>query len=107
MQELKNKIELSNWLKDLIDKTTITEGLLQIFYDMVKKRITKSRRLSLTVLYYLEKSAKLSDREIAKKIGTSQSTVTRHRNMFERNGIIKQYLTIIDESKLIKWLAVE
>ncbi len=57
------------------------------------------------ILFQLLRNSKLSDREIAKKLKTSQSTITRTRHKLE-NRIIKSYTLIPDLSKLdIKLIA--
>ena len=57
------------------------------------------------ILFQLLRNSKLSDREIAKKLKTSQSTVTRTRHKLE-NRIIKSYTIVPDLSKLdIKLIA--
>ena len=51
------------------------------------------------VLIELLKNCKISDREIAQKLKTSQSTVTRSRKKLEKK-IIKKYTALPDFSKL-------
>lgn len=46
------------------------------------------------------KNAKLSDRDLAKKIGSSQPTVTRTRKKLEKKGYIKEYTIILNFEKL-------
>ncbi len=52
------------------------------------------------VLSQLMKNAKMSDRELAKRIGVSQATVSRTRNRLEQKGYIQQYATIPDFAKV-------
>ena len=52
------------------------------------------------LLSILLRNSKLSDREIAKKLKTSQSTITRTRHKLERSGIIKSYVTIPNFKKV-------
>ncbi len=47
----------------------------------------KLKPLDYTILYELMKNAKRSDREIAKKLGVSQATVSRKRAFLERELI--------------------
>ncbi len=51
------------------------------------------------LLFQLLRNSKLSDREIAKKLQTSQSTITRSRHKLE-NKIIKSYTVIPNLSEL-------
>jgi len=51
------------------------------------------------ILFQLLRNSKLSDREIAKKLKTSQSTITRTRHKLE-NRFIKSYTIIPNLSKL-------
>jgi DNA-binding Lrp family transcriptional regulator len=46
------------------------------------------------------KNSRLSDRELAKKVGCSPPTVTRIRQKFEQDGVIKEYTIIPDFNKL-------
>lgn len=53
------------------------------------------------ILNILTQDAKLSDRAVAKKIGSvSQPTITRNRRKLEEEGIIKKYVAIPNFSKL-------
>ena len=57
------------------------------------------------LLFQLLRNSKLSDREIAKKLKTSQSTITRTRHKLE-NRLISSYTIVPDLSKLnIKLIA--
>ena len=58
------------------------------------------REIEWKVLCELMKNSRLSDRELAKKIGSSQPTVTRARKRLEKDGYVKEYTTIPDFSKL-------
>jgi len=58
------------------------------------------RDLESRVLTELMKNSRISDRELAKRIGHSQPTVTRIRNKLEQNGIIREYTLIPDFAKL-------
>jgi len=51
------------------------------------------------ILFQLLRNSKLSDREMAKKLNTSQSTVTRTRHKLE-NRFIQSYTVVPDLSKL-------
>jgi len=54
----------------------------------------------LRILYWLDTDARTSNAELAKKAGLS-SEVTRYRvRRLEREGMIKQYFTLIDVTKL-------
>jgi len=58
------------------------------------------REIELKVLSELMKSARMSDRELAKRLGVSQPTVSRIRNKFETQGYIKEYTYMPDFVKL-------
>jgi len=58
------------------------------------------REIEWKVLSELMKNAKLSDRDLAKKIGSSQPTVTRTRKKLEKKGYIKEYTIILNFEKL-------
>jgi len=47
------------------------------------------REIEWKVLSELMKNSKLSDRELARKLGSSQPTVTRTRRRLEEKGYIK------------------
>ena len=49
--------------------------------------MTKIRDIDFKVLFELMKDAKMSDRQLAKKIGVSQPTITRRRKMLEKEAI--------------------
>ncbi len=56
--------------------------------------------IELKLLSELMKNSRRSDRELAKTIGISQPTVTRVRQKLEKEGVIKEYTTVPDFSKL-------
>ncbi len=58
------------------------------------------REIELKVLSELMKNSRVSDRELAKRLGVSQPTVSRIRNKFEKEGYIKEYTYIPDFVKL-------
>ena len=58
------------------------------------------REIELKVLSELMKGARISDRELAKRLGVSQPTVSRIRNKFEKQGYIKEYTYMPDFVKL-------
>jgi len=57
------------------------------------------RKREKEVLIELLKNCKLSDRQLARKLDTSQSTITRTRKRLEKK-IIKKYTALPDFSKL-------
>jgi DNA-binding Lrp family transcriptional regulator len=57
------------------------------------------KKIEWMLLSELMKNSKQSDRELAKKIGASQPTVTRTRTRLEKEGYIKEYTIIPDFSK--------
>ncbi len=58
------------------------------------------REIELKVLSELMRNSRVSDRELAKRLGVSQPTVSRIRNKFEKEGYIKEYTYIPDFVKL-------
>jgi len=54
----------------------------------------------LKLVSELFKNSRKSDREMAKKLGVSQPTVSRMRGKLESEGIIKEYTIIPDFAKL-------
>lgn len=68
-----------------------------------KNKLKRLKRI-LDILSILENNAKISDRKLAGKLDTSQSTITRCRSMLEKKGIIEKYLTVINEENLVKLL---
>jgi DNA-binding Lrp family transcriptional regulator len=60
----------------------------------------KRQKLDLKLIAELMRNSKQSDRELAKKLGVSQPTVTRTRTRLEKEGYIKEYTLIPDFRKL-------
>ncbi len=60
----------------------------------------KLKQVELKLVAELMKNSRSSDRELARKLGISQPTVTRLRNKLEKEGVIKEYTMIPDFSKL-------
>jgi DNA-binding Lrp family transcriptional regulator len=58
------------------------------------------KKIEWKLISELMKNSKNSDRELAKKIGVSQPTITRARSRLEKEGYIKEYTMIPDFSKL-------
>jgi DNA-binding Lrp family transcriptional regulator len=58
------------------------------------------KAIELTILTELMKNSRVSDRELAKRVGRSQPTVTRIRHKLEQNGMIKEYTLIPNFTKL-------
>jgi DNA-binding Lrp family transcriptional regulator len=58
------------------------------------------KKIEWMLLSELMKNSKNSDRELAKRIGVSQPTVTRTRTRLEKEGYIKEYTMIPDFGKL-------
>jgi len=52
------------------------------------------------VLTELLKNCKISDQEIARRLKTSRPTVFKIRKRFERDGLIKKYIPVIDFEKI-------
>jgi Lrp/AsnC family transcriptional regulator for asnA, asnC and gidA len=58
------------------------------------------KELEKRLLRELLKDSKQSDREIAKKLGVSQATITRNRNNLVKDGVIKEFTIMPDLVKL-------
>ena len=58
------------------------------------------REIEWKILSELMKNSRLSDRELAKKIGSSQPTVTRTRRRLEKEGYIREYTVVPDFAKI-------
>lgn len=59
----------------------------------------KEKRLS-GVLREMLKNSRLSDREMARRLGTSQPTITRMRKRLEKRGYTRSYMIIPDFAKM-------
>lgn len=62
--------------------------------------MVKIKENDLKILFELIRGARRSDRDIAKVIGVSQPTVTRGRTNLEKEGLVKEYTTIPDLTKM-------
>lgn len=58
------------------------------------------KRRLLKILAELLRNSKQSDREIARKLGVSQATISRMRTRLEREGYIKEYTLIPQFNKI-------
>jgi DNA-binding Lrp family transcriptional regulator len=58
------------------------------------------KSIELKIVSELMKNSHRSDREVARKIGTSQPTVTRTRTRLEKQGTIREYTMIPDYAQL-------
>lgn len=58
------------------------------------------KHMDLKLMCELLQNCRRSDRELAKKIGVSQTTVTRIRRDLERDGLIREYTVVPDFEKL-------
>ena len=58
------------------------------------------KELELRVLSELMKNSRMSDRELAKRLGVSQPTVSRARSRMEKDGFVKEYTLIPDYTKI-------
>lgn len=56
--------------------------------------------VELRLISELMQNSRRSDRELAKKLGISQPTVTRLRSKLEKEGIIQEYAMIPDFAKI-------
>jgi len=56
--------------------------------------------VEMRLIIELIKNSRRSDRELAKKLGTSQPTITRTRSKLEKDKIIREYTMIPDYVKL-------
>ena len=70
---------------------------------MIEEVVDMKRKMNLTIWQVLSElvgNSKQSDREIGRKLGKSQPTVTRIRRKLEKDGYIKEY-TIIPDFELL------
>ncbi len=58
------------------------------------------KEIEWKLLSELMKNSRRSDRQLARKIGSSQPTVTRIRNRLEKQGYIREYTFIPDFTKI-------
>jgi len=68
-----------------------------------KSACTKARLLKeieLRLISELLKGSRRSDRDLAKRLGVLQPTVTRTRSRLEKEGIIKEYTIVPDFASL-------
>jgi len=68
-------------------------------YKYIKKNLFIMRKREIQVLIELLKNCKISDRQLAQKLKTSQSTITRTRKRLEKKTI-KKYTALPDFSNL-------
>jgi DNA-binding Lrp family transcriptional regulator len=61
---------------------------------------TKMKDIEWKLLSELMKNSRRSDRELAKAVGSSQPTVSRHRKKLEEEGYIREYTMIPDFSRI-------
>ena len=61
--------------------------------------MTKLKDIDFKIIFGLMENSKISDRELAKRIGFSQPTVSRKRTKLEREGLL-EYTAIPDFKKL-------
>ena len=61
--------------------------------------MTKLKDVDFEIIFELMENSKISDRELAKRIGVSQPTVSRKRTKLEREGLL-EYTAIPDFKKL-------
>ncbi|UCD97086.1 MAG: Lrp/AsnC family transcriptional regulator [Candidatus Bathyarchaeota archaeon] len=75
------------------------DGCLSIMHKIVRDvylkrcKMVKRRELDRSILFELMKNSKISDRQMAKKLGVSQPTVTRRRARLEQE-LIAEYTVI-------------
>jgi DNA-binding Lrp family transcriptional regulator len=58
------------------------------------------KNIDLKLIHELMQNSRRSDRQLAKKLGVSQPTVTRTRQDLEREGLIREYTIIPNLHKL-------
>jgi DNA-binding Lrp family transcriptional regulator len=62
--------------------------------------------IDLSILKWLQQNAKATVKEIANKVHLSTTPVHERIKRMERNGVIKQYATLVDHTKVKKGLMV-
>lgn len=58
------------------------------------------RNIELGIISELMKNARMSDRDVARRLGVSQPTVSRTRHKLEREGYIRGYMIVPNLQKL-------
>lgn len=61
--------------------------------------VNEIREREIQVLCELMKNGRATDKYVARKIGTTQPTVTRIRQKLERDGLIQRYHAVVDYAK--------
>ena len=78
--------------------------------DIVKEQTTISSLLidskDLSILALLQQNARITVKEISEKIHLSTTPVHERIKRMENDGIIKQYVTLVDHSKVKRGLMV-
>ncbi len=77
----------------------------------IKKENTESTKIALdskdlSILKLLQQNARITVKEISEKIHLSTTPVHERIKRMEDNGVIKQYATLVDPSKVKKGLMV-
>ena len=82
---------------------------------MIKKTAQKEQtttsnvsldKIDLLILKLLQENAKSTVKEIAEKVHLSTTPVHERIKRMEQNGVIKQYATLVDHTKVKKGLMV-
>ena len=78
--------------------------------DIVKEQTTTNNLLvdskDLSILALLQQNARITVKEISEKIHLSTTPVHERIKRMENDGIIKQYVTLVDHSKVKRGLMV-
>jgi DNA-binding Lrp family transcriptional regulator len=63
-------------------------------------------KTDLAILYWLQKNARMTIKEISDQVHLSTTPVHERIKRLEQSGVIKQYATIVESSKVKKGLTV-
>ena len=74
--------------------------------SVLKEQMPALDAMDLAILKMLEQNARITIKEISEKIHLSTTPVHDRIRRMEQNGVIKQYITILDSAKIGKGLMV-
>lgn len=72
----------------------------------LKEQTPSIDKLDLSILKLLQQNARITVKEISEKIHLSTTPVHERIKRLEQNGVIKQYVTLLDAAKVGKGLMV-
>jgi len=73
---------------------------LCLVFGEAKTKVKVVRDIELGIISELMRNARMSDRDVARRLGVSQPTVSRTRHKLEKEGYIRGYMIVPDLLKL-------